>query len=368
MKKFLMFLLVLMLAVMPLAGASAEDAPRYKIAVGLPDSGATMFSIMSNNIRAFVELTGGEAYFQGGPGSSADAAVAFVENQIAAGADALFFSAPNDNVLPTVAALCEEAGVYWGICFRSIQDDEIREFVESSPYYVGRCFENEESTGYGVMANLNEEGIKKIAVILMEKGNSASDDREAGIMRACDEFGMEVLAEARALTQASDITAAAESFLAAYQDLECIYVVSTTAGGAQEAVVKAIQDAGRVGEVCSATIDFPDVMDELFGTGVLKTASGLAHWGYDPFMLSVVLINQVLGTPIGEGTLNIEMPMYNINDQETAAKWMARFGDETTMYYTEDEMRELVKEWNPDLTVETLEEKIDDFTRNITDY
>ena len=137
--------------------------------------------------------------------------------------------------------------MYWGLCFRTIQNDEIREFVESSEYYVGRCYEDEESTGYNIMKQLNDEGIKKVAVILMPKGNSASDLREAGIYRACEEFGMEVVAEARGLTQASDITAAAESFLAANQDLDCIFVVATTAAGAQEAVVKAIQDAGRVG-------------------------------------------------------------------------------------------------------------------------
>ena len=366
MKRILVILLALILVTMT-CGAFAENAPKYKIAVGLPDSGATMFSIMSNNIRSFVELTGGEVFFQAGPGSSADAAVAFVENQIAAGADALFFGPPNDNVLPTITTLCEEAGVYWAICFRSIQDDEIREFVESSPYYLGRCYENEETTGYGIMKNLNEEGIKKVAIILMEKGNSASDQREIGVMKACEEFGMEVVAEARSLTQASDITAAAESFLAAYDDLECIYVVSTTAGGAQEAVVKAIQDAGRVGEVYSATIDFPDVMDELFAAGVLKTASGLAHWGYDPFMTCVLLVNQVLGCPISDETVNIEMPMYNINDEESAKKWMDRFGDASTMYYTEDEMKMLVREWNPDLNAETLQEAVIEFTKNINE-
>lgn len=364
MKKVLMVILALALALTPLCSAVAE-APRYKIAIGLPDSGASMFSIMSNNIRTLVELTGGESYFQAGPGSSADAAVAFVENQIAAGADALFFGPPTDSILPTICQLCEEAGVYWGICFRTIQDDEIREFVESSEYYVGRCYEDEESTGYGIMAQLAEQGVKKVAVILMEKGNSASDQREAGVYRACEEFGMEVVAEARSLTQASDITAAAESFLAAHQDLDCIYVVSTTAAGAQEAVVKAIQDAGRVGEVCSATIDFPDNMDQFFEAGVLKTASGLAHWGYDPFMTSVLLINAALGCPISDETITVTMPMYNITDAETAAKWLERFGDESTMYYTNDEMLQLIKENNPDLTVESLNAQIADFTQNV---
>ena len=368
MKKFLALFLALCLLAAPVLTAQAESEPTYKIAIGLPDSGSSMFSIMSSNVRAFVELTGGEVYFQAGPGSSADAAVAFVENQIAAGADALFFGPPSDSILPTICMLCEEAQVYWGICFRTIQDEEVRAFVESSPYYVGKCYEDEEGTAYDIMADLAEEGIKKVAVILMEKGNSASDQREVGLYRACEDFDMEIVAEARALTQASDITTAAESFLAAYSDLDCIFVVSTTAPGAQEAVIKAIQDAGREDEVCSATIDFPDNMDELFGTGILKVASGLAHWGYDPFITCVLLANQAMGTPISEEQISITMPMYSITDQETAAKWMERFGDENAAYYTEEEMSMLVKGTNPDLTVDSLNEMIADFTKNITEY
>ena len=82
----------------------------------------------------------------------------------------------------------------------------------------------------------------------------------------------------------------------------------------------------------------------------------------------MLLINSAMGTPLSEETISITMPMYSITDQETAAKWMERFGDENAAYYTEEEMSMLVKGTNPDLTVDSLNEMIADFTKNITEY
>ena len=337
----------------------------YKIAVGLPDSGATMFSLMSNNIQAYAKSTGGEVVFQAGVAASADATVQFVEDQIAAGVDGLIISPPADSVLTAVATLCEEAGVYWGITFRIIEDPEIKEFVESSPYYVGNCFEDEEETGYGVMKHLHENDIQKVAIISQAKGNTTTDLREKGAMRACDEFGMEIIAEARDLAQASDATSAAESFLTAYADLDAIFIVGTRGSGAHEAVAKAIEDAGRTDQVKLATIDFPDGMDKLFESGILITCSGLPSWGYDPYMISVVLANTCMGTPISETPVSLNAKMLNINDLDTAQRWIAKYGTDTTLYYDEDTMANtLSKAKNPDLTEEVMQKMIEDYAEN----
>lgn len=341
---------------------SVNAAEPYKIAVGLADSGATMFSIMSNNIKEYAALTGGEAVFQGGVAASADTAIGFVENQIAAGVDGIILAPPADSVLPTITALCEEAGVYWGTYFRDILDEDIKAMVESSQYYVGRCYEDEVQTGYQVMANLNDLGAKKVAIISMAKGNTTTDNREIGANQAAEEFGMEIVAEARDTTQASDATTAAESFLMAYNDLDAIYVVGTTGQGIHEAVAKAIEDAGRADSVKLATIDFPDSMGELFEKDILVTCVGLPHWGFDPFMSFVSLANTCMGTPISDEKVHYTCEMFEINDLDTANKWLEKFGNADTLYYSDEEMTSLlVKENNADLTEETMQGFIDAF-------
>ncbi|MFT3985568.1 MAG: substrate-binding domain-containing protein [Lachnospiraceae bacterium] len=346
--------------------AKKETKP-YKIAIGLTDSGATMFSLMSNNIKAYMGATGGEVVFQSGVAASADATIQFVENQIAAGVNGILIGPPSDSVLPTVTSLCEEAGVYWGITFRTIMDEEVKELVESSAYYVGNCYEDEYATGYRVMSNMNEQGIKKVAIISQAKGNTTTDLREEGARKACEDFGMEIVAEARDLGQAADATSAAESFLASYSELDAIFIVGTTGTGIHEAVAKAIEDSGRVETVKLATVDFPDAMVELFEKGELVTCSGIPSWGYDPYMITVVLANQCMGNPISEQPVSLTCTMFDINDLETATAWAEKFGKDSTLYYEETVMAEtLNKAYNANLTEESIQKAIDEFAADAT--
>jgi ABC-type sugar transport system substrate-binding protein len=346
---------------------NSTETKSFKLAVGLPDSGATMFSLMSNNVTTMVENLGGTVTFQGGVGASADATIQFVEEQIAAGANGLILSPPSDSVLATVTTMCEEAEVYWGITFRSIQDEEIKKLVESSSYYIGHCFEDEEQAGYQVMFNMHDKGIKNVAIISLAKGNNTTDLREAGAQRACEEFGMEIVAEARDLTQASDATNAAESFLTAYSNLDAIFVVGTTGAGMHEAVAKAIEDAGKTDSLKLATIDFPDVMEELFNKDILVTSSGAPSWGFDPFIITTALANTCKGNPISDTPIELEVPMYEINDADTAAKWLEKYGDATTLYYEESDIIEsLDKGKNVDLSEDSMNEMIQKFTENTT--
>lgn len=349
------------------SSAEAVETKPYKLAIGLTDSGATMFSLMSNNIKSYTSATGGEVVFQGGVAASADATIQFVENQIAAGADGILIGPPSDSVLPTVSSLCEEAGIYWGITFRKIMDQEVKELVESSEYYVGNCYEDEYETGYRVMSNMNDLGIKNVAIISQAKGNTTTDSREEGARKACEDFGMEIVAEARDLGQASDATSAAESFLTSYSNLDAIYIVGTTGTGIHEAVAKAIEDSGRVDTVKLATVDFPDALVELFENGQLVTCSGLPSWGYDPYMITVVLANQCMGTPISDEPVSLTGTMFDINDLDTAKAWTEKFGSDATLYYDEATMKgTLSKANNPDLTVESLQQVMDEFAENAT--
>lgn len=344
------------------SAAADSSGEEFKIAVGLTDSGSTMFSLMHTNVEEVITDLGGEVVFQGGVAASADATIQFVEDQIAAGADGIIIGPPSDSVLTTVCNLCEEAGVYWGITFRSIMDEEVKEYVEASEYYVGNCFEDEEETGYQVMSNLHNLGIEKVAIISQAKGNTTTDLREQGAQRACDEFGMEIVAESRDLTQASDATSAAESFLTAYDDLDAIFIVGTTGTGIHEAVAKAIEDAGKIDTVKLATIDFPDAMAELFENNCLVTCSGLPSWGYDPYIISCVLANTVKGTPISEEPVSFSIPMFDINDLDTANKWLEKYGDASTLYYEADYITStLDKANNEDLTEESMVEIIQQF-------
>jgi len=83
----------------------------FRIAIALPDTGAAMFHIMSNNVRQLATLMGGEVVFERTP-LTPDGVMSFVENQIAAGSNGFIIIPPADAILPAVMAMAETAGVY----------------------------------------------------------------------------------------------------------------------------------------------------------------------------------------------------------------------------------------------------------------
>lgn len=343
--------------------ASQPDGPKkgFKIAVALSDSGASIFSLMGNNVKKFIEVAGGTVIFER-TGFSADTQIAFVENQISAGVDGIVIAPAADSVANTINALCEEAGVYWGIPFRRILDEDIKKIVENSKYYVGNCYEDEKETAYGVMKELDAIGVRKVAFISLAIGDTTAGQREEGMNRACQEFGIEAVAEARALNQATDVTSAVESFLSAHRDLDCVFILSTAAAGALKAAGKAVTDSGRGDTVKLACIDFQEGMVDLFEEGILAVASGLPHWGYDPFMSVVKVSNAAMGTPISDTNFSTDMKMLTLTNADMARKYEETFATDDKLFYTPEEMSSLLlKANNPELSPAYFQAIVDNF-------
>ena len=345
-------------------GASDTELKSFVLASQLPDTGSPSSVQSGYNIELMAGLAGGTVTFPAALDFTPDGTITFVESQIAAGADGLFLCPPAESVLPTITQLCDEAGVYWGITLRTIEDEEIRKMVEGSEYYVGNCYENEEDTGYQVMKELNDMGYKKVAIITQPVGDKAGDRREVGIKQACEEFGMEVVAEARGMSQAADCASATESFLAANPDLDVIFCVALGVAGGQEAVAKAITDSGR--EVKVATIDWPIEMVRLFeeGTLVVAASSSGPAFGMDQFFTAAKVINAIQGYPIEDGKpfSNTFQP-YSVNNLDAAKEVSDIANNESYKYYEEDIIANTFFKWNnPELSQATMQTLIEEYS------
>lgn len=380
-KRFITFMMSVVMTITLLAGCGGKDGNQetqkenagqgkqqeetaelkeYTLAVPFPESGIISFEALRVNMDILEEKTKGNIV-NAPADMTPDGVLTFVENQVAAGVDGIIIIPPADSILPSVAAMCEEAQIYWGIAFRSISDEEIKKVVEASPYYVGNCFENEEEAGYTTGKWVGEQGYKKIAIISLPKGDATADARERGLQKACEEYDIEIVGEAREQSQASDAAAATESFLAANPDLDAIFYVSSASAGTHEATVKAIQDAGRADDVKVVSIDFPDGIAADFESGVLIHSYGISCSTLDPFITTVKVINAIQGTPIsddGSFTTN-NISMFAIEDVETAKKYQDIVGNPEYIFYNDDELDKLFKWENPNLSEATLQEILD---------
>ena len=353
--------LALFLAFLLMTAPIALATEKVTIAYPQADSGNARYTIMANTVKRLGALEGIDFVFEDAD-YSPEAQVAFFENQIAAGAKGILFWPAADAMLPTITKLCEENGVYWAIAFRSISDPAIEEIVYNSPYYVGRVNEDEVSTGYMVGKEAADLGYKKVAVINTPRGDNAGDLRYIGLTQACEEFGIEIVAEARDMKQPADITSATESFLTAHSDLDAVVMLASVVADTLNPIAKAIMDAGRQDSVKLLSVDFWDGMTDLFEMGILKVCVGHPHIGYDPYICAVKLVNQLSGNPISDDQIDNVLGMYPIRTYEDSKIYEDKFLNTDALYYSDEWVSEnLLKRNNPELSGEMIQQFMDEW-------
>lgn len=283
--------------------------------------------------------------------SSPESQITATENLIAAGCDAIAICNYSDDILPKIAKLCEENEVYFTLIWRSISDPEVKEVVESCPYYLGNTCEDEEEIGYRMGKTFYEKGSKNIAVITMEKGDTTADARDRGFDRACEEFGMNRISEVRNNTlTAEETTKAVENFLASFPELDGIFVT----GGSNtilEGVIQALALHDKTGEVKVACIDFISDLDKYISEGAIDAISG-GHF-VDPLFSYMLMVNKLAGTPLSEQCETINLNFINLESPEDAVNYYTYVEGESYPY-NEEEIRSMVKYFNPDMTLEEL--------------
>ncbi|MCR1841544.1 sugar ABC transporter substrate-binding protein [Murimonas intestini] len=343
--------------------AADVDLKEITIAIPMADTGMTFQNQMSYNMNNILGPAGNATFVYNQSTFDADGTMNFVESEIAAGVDGLMFVPPSDSVLPTVCSLCEEAEVYWAISMRTIEDEEIREMCENSPYYVGNCYEDEEETGRLVGEYLGKQGAKKIAIITTIKGDTTGEAREAGLAKACEEYGIEIVGEARGLTQASDVTNAVESFLSANAELDAVFCVGTTVTGVQEITVKAVQDSGRKG-VQVVCVDHPDGITDLFESGTLTYSIGTPSFALDTYICAIKMVNAIQGYPISgekEGKSSNFIAMAVVSNAEEAKVYEEASSNNEYTFFDEKEIKDLLRWNNPQLDESGLQSVLDNY-------
>jgi ABC-type sugar transport system substrate-binding protein len=330
--------------------------------IGYPDMAAlnSTMEAMFNNAAAVVEAAGGELVLEACD-PSPDATISAIEKLISAGVKGIMLTPASDAMLPSVIKMCEDAQVYLALTFRSINDPEVKELVEASPYYVGNCFGNEEESGYNAAKLLGEEGVKQLAIVSLAKGDTTADMRELGVRNACEEEGIEIVAEARALSQASDGTKAAESFMSSYPDLDGILVVSTQTAGIPEAIVSAVESAGKIGQLHVGVCDFTDNIAEAMEAGVISAMCG-GHVVADRTLTAAMVTNAVLGTPLSDKPYSIRIPFMYLRNVEDAKTYVDLVISGEPAYSQDEIKQNMLKTDNPEVTADSLQALADQWS------
>ena len=340
------------------ADTQKAEAPEHFV-LGMPwitNSTDPTTNSISQNIKAAVEAAGGELIVTDME-MTPDGQINNISELISRGVDAIVFMPLAETMLPTVDAMCSEAGVYWGSMLRRITDDSIREQIMKSEYYAGGCYEDDELCGENIMKKMGELGVTNVACINITKGDTSSDLRDAGAAKGAAEAGINIVGTTYGILDPTDMTKTIESYLAAYPELDGIVVLGTYCGGALAIIEKALEDNGKAGQVKVGRIDFEPTMEEYFENGTFHICYGV-QMPYDPFMSTIILINKVIGTPVSDGPAIVVTPYIPLTTAQEARDVTQYIYGDTPMYNQESIRAEFLGFYNPAVNKAYLEDMV----------
>lgn len=328
--------------------AEKEEERPYLFGVSIwADSGPLSKKVISN-LRYAAGVLGAEVEVAV-DGFKPDNQVSNIENLIARGCEAVMICNCTDAVVPKIVKLADEAGVPLALYFRKINDPEIRSYAESSKYFIGNVHEDEVAVGYSLGKALAGKGCKNAVIINYNKGDTTAENRYVGYKKAFSETGITLLGEQWDILEAEPAANAAESFIAAFPELDAI-AVGGGGGGPLSGAIRAVKNHNKIGQVHITASDFgPDIEESLRNQEIAAMSGG--HWT-DPFFTFILLYNYVDGHPLSDKVATITMePIYltSVSDAQDYTKWCM---DEPP--YNEEEIKNLTVRYNPGFTLAEL--------------
>lgn len=287
-------------------------------------------------------------------GSSADAILTEAENFIASGVDGLIIM--NDGgVTSRLVDLCEEAGVYivFSDCGLSVVEEDDYSTYATSEYYLGHVAHDEYDDSYACAQDMIANGAENFVIFGLPPGISANFDKRAvGAMDAITDAGLEYV-EARSYAMAE----IANNLMSQYPETDAIFSFVTTPDSFNVADMAAkyggkIQiSAYMVGDV-SYEFEVGFLTHVSVGSEArMQLAFALLYSG-----LRGERVSNADGTPA-----EIEFPhLWITSGEDFETFYAATTGGNHA--YSIDEMKQLIKVFNPDVTPEDYQVIADAFS------
>jgi ABC-type sugar transport system substrate-binding protein len=294
---------------------------------------------------------------------TADAQVTAVENLVAAGIDGLLIAPMADSAMPKVVATCGAAGIPVTMMFRDIADPTIAAEVlegEYADYYLGYCLEDEVAAAKEIIAYVAEQGVTKVNYLGTQPGFVVNDRRMQGYQEAMKEKGITILGETRTPISGSttDTSNAVENFVVTYPEAEAL-IMCNAASGNGEAAVSVLTKYGETMPIAVFDMFANDAMIQAFDAGNLYVVTG-GHQ-YDPLYAFVVLANKLHGTPFEERA-ELKNKYIFVKSAQEVEEYNQYLADDPTALYPEEELKMMLRAYNPDFTLADLQAIADEYT------
>lgn len=382
MKKLVAMLLVLMMTAVVFAGCSgtgdstttesptsestvapdtdeeketASVEPSFKVGLSIYSTSDATAKPVYEQCKRAVEAMGGELVVAIDE-IDLDKEITAIENFISSGCDAVLFLPYSDDAVPTIAQMCEENEVYFGMYWHALGSD--KDIVMANPYFIGNTYEDDVWSAYTAMKTLNEAGASQIGFFGLPKGRETTTLRDTGVQQACDEFGMQILVEDREnVNDASDAASSLESMIASYPEMDGVVIAGMTQL-VLPGVMQTLTKLGLEDKVKVSAIDFNDNQTSYYEAGTLNGIVG-GHFCGPTYLVSLIA-NLLNGTPLVDGPVSIQDNFIVLTSLEDAHNYDSYIA--TNLAYSTEELDTWTRANNPDFTYEQLLEIVGDYS------
>lgn len=270
--------------------------------------------------------------------------LAGIENLCAQGVDGIITTNFSGTAVLQGLKICEDNGVYMGVGWSQI-DEQIKDQVYASEYFVGGAYESEVQAGKDIIESLISAGCTNIAPIGYEPGITCHDRRWQGMMEAFEEHPeINKAGEYRGL----EFTKAVEDYLASDETIDGIAI--TLLG--IEYCVEPIKSAGREGKVKIAFVDLSENCGEYLESGDVVCAIGGQY--VDVVFPFIFMYNALNGTPLEKTEVPVNFITCKTAEEfENYATYLHADG---VYCWTAEELNDVIVKYNPDATADMLVE------------
>lgn len=285
-----------------------------------------------------------------------------LRNLIAADIDGVIFQPMDYDFLPKVIDVCEEAGVYLGVMFAPIQNQETIDYLAESEYFVGYSYEDEKENAKNLVKVLGESDRKNIGVGYATPGNVLADQANEGFDEQMEEEDMTVLAEYSNPidSNVNTVSSNVQNFLSAYPEMDGM-VFGGMSGGAGEAILQLVTNSNR--DIKIVGRDIFAGMESGFEAGSLAAVSGAT--APDGLYMFACVYNAIKGTPVTDTYVKLVQPTLVITSVEECNVYDTYIADTdklTTELFNDEYFKQLDKANNADLSQESIQEMMDTWT------
>lgn len=345
-------------------GNITAEAKAWKC--GFLDTGTTDATNkpLFDQLKLTIEALNGEVVTAVPDATGGEGMLAAIQNLISSGVDGVILNGGvvSYGVLAQVAQMCDGAGVYWSLYWCNlVPDTDDYKTAYESEYFISNTYEDDVYSAYFAMNTLGELGCKNVCEIGLPGGMPTTSMRDAGIEQAIQEHdGMKILAVESDVMKTTTSAGGADitsQFLTAFPETDAIIIAGMTQY-VLPGVIQALEAAGKAGQIKIAAIDFQEYQYQYMEEGKLSAIIG-GHFS-GPAYSAILMANVINGTPLTDGPISIEDKFIELATVEEAKRY--EDGVYNGSLYTADEIKQCLKVYNPDFTIEDLIKMADSYS------